>query len=69
MCLALPATIERTFEDGDVPMAEVNQGGVRRVVCLIYQPDAGVGDRVVIHSGFAIAKDDADAGVRWADIP
>jgi hydrogenase maturation factor len=55
MCLAVPATIERTYEEAGVPMAEVDQGGTRRVVCLIYQPDATVGDRVVVHSGFAIA--------------
>jgi hydrogenase expression/formation protein HypC len=62
MCLALPATVMRTFEEAGVPMAEVDQGGIRRVVCLIYQPDAAVGDRLVIHSGFAIARAGPERG-------
>jgi hydrogenase expression/formation protein HypC len=35
---------------------------VRKEVCLAYVPDAGVGDYVIVHVGFAISRlDEAEA--------
>jgi hydrogenase expression/formation protein HypC len=37
-------------------MGKVDFGGVARQVCLAYVPEAGVGDYVVVHAGFAISQ-------------
>ena len=62
MCLAVPGRILSLAEVDGVPMAEVDFGGVRKNVCLQYIPDAGVGEYVVVHVGFAIQRlDEASA--------
>jgi hydrogenase expression/formation protein HypC len=62
MCLAVPGRILSLAEADGVPMAEVDFGGVRKNVCLQYIPDAGVGEYVVVHVGFAIQRlDEASA--------
>ena len=64
MCLAVPGRILEVAEDvtDDGPMgrrARVSFGGVVREVSLAYAPEAVVGDFVLTHVGFAIAKIDA----------
>lgn len=63
MCLGIPGRIVELRDDGGFPMGVVDFGGVRRDVCLSYvQGDAGVGDYVIVHVGFAISKvDEAEA--------
>jgi len=50
MCLAIPALI-RSIEGY---RAEVEIGGVKRVVSLQLVPEAKIGDYVLIHTGYAI---------------
>lgn len=50
MCLAIPALI-RAIEGY---RAEVEIGGVKRVVSLQLVPEANIGDYVLIHTGYAI---------------
>ncbi len=45
-------------------MAQVDFGGIRRETCLEYLPEAGVGDYVVVHVGFAISKVDEEEAAR-----
>lgn len=46
----------------DLRMGTVDFDGLRRSVCLAYTPDAGVGDYVIVHVGFAISEvDEAEA--------
>ncbi|MBC7113339.1 MAG: HypC/HybG/HupF family hydrogenase formation chaperone [Candidatus Methanomethyliales bacterium] len=54
MCLAIPAKVVRI--EGD--RAEIEIGGVKREASLALVADAGVnvGDYVLIHTGYAIAK-------------
>ena len=56
MCLALPARIVERL-DGD--QALVDLGGVRKPVSVAMVPQAGVGDYVIVHVGFAIGLVDA----------
>jgi len=56
MCLAIPGKVVQITEEGFMRMAEVDFGGVAREVCLAYVPEAGVGDFVLVHIGFAISK-------------
>jgi hydrogenase expression/formation protein HypC len=51
MCLAVPARIESI----DGQQAEVDVGGVRRTIGLWLTPEAGVGDYVYLHAGYAIS--------------
>ncbi len=58
MCLAVPGRIEEVlFEDG-VLMGRVAFSGVLRRVCLAHVPEAGVGDYVLVHVGFALSRID-----------
>jgi len=61
MCLAIPG---RILEMVDEPnrLAKVDVAGVRRTVNIGLLDDAGVGDFVLIHVGFALSKvDEAEA--------
>jgi len=62
MCLAIPGRIVEISADGLMRMGKVDFGGVTREVCLAYVPEAGVGDYVIVHIGFAISQlDEAEA--------
>ena len=57
MCLAVPGKIESII--GTEPMTRkgrVNFGGIIKEVFLAYVPEAGIGDYVIVHVGFAISK-------------
>jgi hydrogenase expression/formation protein HypC len=48
--------------EGDLRLAKVEFGGIVKEVCLAYVPEAGVGDYVIVHVGFAISRvDEAEA--------
>jgi hydrogenase expression/formation protein HypC len=48
-------------EEG-VRMGKVEFGGVARNVCLEHVPDVAIGEYVLVHVGFALAKlDEAEA--------
>ena len=60
MCLAIPARIEELTALGN---AIVNLGGVRKEISLVLVDDAGVGDYVIVHAGYALQKlDQEEAG-------
>ena len=61
MCLAVPGSVDRVWDDRGTPMADVDFGGVRKEVCVVYLPDVRAGDHVLVHAGFAIAAVDDDA--------
>ena len=54
MCLGLIGVVTRTFDEDGVPMADVDTGDGDRSVCLLYCPDAAVGDDVLMHMGFVM---------------
>jgi hydrogenase expression/formation protein HypC len=61
MCLAVPGRIVEIEEDAGLRMARVEFGGVIRRACLAYLPEAGVGDYVLVHVGFALSRLDERA--------
>ena len=63
MCLAVPGRVMSLEIRDDVPMAEVDFGGVRKEVCLQYIPDVEVGEYVVVHVGFAIQRLDEQSAM------
>jgi hydrogenase expression/formation protein HypC len=63
MCLAIPGKIESiTGDDPLLRTGKVNFGGILKEVSLAYVPEAGVGDYVIVHVGFALSRlDEAEA--------
>lgn len=67
MCLGIPGEVTEIHEQRGVRFAQVRFGGITREVCLECQPDAVVGDFVLVHVGFAIARIDREEAARtWA---
>lgn len=63
MCLAVPGQV-LNIKDDQLRTATVSFGGVTKSVSLALVPEAGVGDYVIVHVGFAISKLDEDAARR-----
>ena len=62
MCLAIPGKVLEAVDSGWNRIAKVQFGGVTRQVYLDFVPEAGVGDYVLVHVGFAVSKvDEAEA--------
>lgn len=62
MCLAVPGKIVNVDAD-PLRMGKVDFSGIVKEVSLAYVPEAGIGDYVLVHAGFAISKvDEAEAG-------
>ena len=68
MCLAIPGKIVQVLDAAGMRMARVDFGGVSREACLEYLPEAGIGDYVMVHVGFAISKVDAEEAARTYQI-
>jgi len=58
MCLAIPGKVLEIDRASTPVMGEVDFAGIRRSVCLDWLPEAGIGDYVIVHVGFAISKID-----------
>jgi hydrogenase expression/formation protein HypC len=59
MCLAIPSKITQIKNY----MATIDVDGVQREASLLLLEDAGVGDFVIVHAGFAIQKIDEAAAM------
>jgi hydrogenase expression/formation protein HypC len=55
MCLAIPGKVVEVFEDRGLRMGRVDFGGTVKKACLEQLPEAGVGDYVLVHVGFALS--------------
>ncbi len=66
MCLAIPGRIVDIVDEAN-RLAKVDVAGVQRTINVGLLDDAGVGDWVLIHVGFALSKvdeEEAEATVR-----
>jgi hydrogenase expression/formation protein HypC len=63
MCLGIPGRIIAIGDgEGVARSGRVDFSGIVKEVSLAFIPDAGVGDYVIVHVGFAIARvDEAEA--------
>ena len=69
MCLAIPGKVTELYDAGGVSMARVDFGGISREACMVYLPEAGLGEYVLVHAGFAITKmDEEEARRTLADL-
>jgi hydrogenase expression/formation protein HypC len=53
--LAVPGKILEIHQANGVDMAKVDFEGVQREACLMYLPEAKVGDYILVHVGFAMS--------------
>lgn len=61
MCLAIPGKIiSVSGTDPLERMGKINFGGVVKDASLACVPEAGVGDYVIVHVGFALSRVDED---------
>jgi len=59
MCLAIPGKIVSiSGDDALTRMGRIDFSGVIKQASLAYVPEAGVGDYVIVHVGFALSKVD-----------
>jgi len=58
VCLAIPGKVIEVQEQGNMRAARVQFGGIVRQVSLDFVPEAGLGDYVMVHVGFAISRVD-----------
>ena len=65
MCLAIPAQVIELKDDG---LATVDILGVTRDISLDLAPQAGVGDFVLVHAGFAIEVVDPEYAQETIDL-
>jgi hydrogenase expression/formation protein HypC len=61
MCLAIPALVTELLDND---MARVSLDGVTKVISLALVDDVAVGDYVVLHVGYALARLDAEEAER-----
>jgi hydrogenase expression/formation protein HypC len=64
MCLAVPGKILETKEENGSRFGRVEFGGITRMIQLDFVPEAGVGDYVIVHVGFALSKVNAEEAER-----
>jgi hydrogenase expression/formation protein HypC len=65
MCLAVPARVLSIAGANDLMRTgRVDFGGITKEVNLAYVPEAGIGDYVLVHVGFAISVLDEAAAER-----
>jgi len=61
MCLAVPGRVTSILGDGELRSARIDFSGIVREACLAFVPEVDVGDYVLVHVGFAIARIDEAA--------
>jgi hydrogenase expression/formation protein HypC len=64
MCLGIPGQVVALDSRNGLAMGTVDFGGIRKEVCLAYVPEAGLGDYVIVHVGFAITRLDEQEAQR-----
>ncbi len=68
MCLAIPGRIVSVDEVHGNRVGKVRFGGITREALLDFVPEAGTGDYVMVHVGFAISKVDEAEAARTYEI-
>jgi len=68
MCLAVPGKILSVQGEDFARTARVSFGGIVKEVSLAYVPEAGVGEYVIVHVGFAISVLDEAEALRTFEI-
>lgn len=65
MCLAVPALVKEILPDN---MAKISLDGVSMTISTALVKNVAVGDYVIVHVGYALAKVDPDEARRTLDL-
>lgn len=68
MCLAVPGKVLEIDRSVTPLMGTVSFGGVLKRVCLDWLPEIAVGDYVIVHVGFALARLDEQEAEKTLDL-
>ncbi len=68
MCLAVPGKILEVEDVGGSRLGKIEFGGITRQAYLDFVPEAGVGDYVIVHVGFAISRVDPEEAARTYEL-
>jgi len=68
VCLAVPGRVLEVAESDGLRSGKVQFGGIVRNVRLDFVPEAGAGDYVMVHVGFAISRVDEEEARRTYEI-
>src|SRR3954471_10072849 len=60
MCLGIPGKITSIYREHDLLMGKIDFGGVLKQACLEHLSELAIGDYVLVHVGFALAKVDEE---------
>lgn len=56
MCLAVPGKIISISGDEQITkIAKIDFAGIRKDISIAFVPEAGIGDYVIVHVGFALS--------------
>jgi hydrogenase expression/formation protein HypC len=61
MCLAIPAKVTELLPEN---MARISLDGVSKLISIALVQDVAVGDYVILHVGYALAKVDEEEALR-----
>jgi hydrogenase expression/formation protein HypC len=64
MCLAIPGRVVEIARQDGLLVGKVAFGGIHKRVCLEHVPEVVVGEYVLVHVGFALARLDEAAAER-----
>ena len=65
MCLAVPGRITSIAGDDELERTgKIDFGGVLKEASLAYVPEAGIGDYVIVHAGFALSRVDSEEAAK-----
>lgn len=65
MCLAIPAKVISLKDEG---MASVEIGGVKKDISVALVDGIGVGDYVIVHTGFALSRLDPEEAEKTLEL-
>jgi hydrogenase expression/formation protein HypC len=68
MCLSVPGKVIEIYDEDDFKMGRVDFSGVVQRICLQYVPDILLGQYVLVHVGFAIARIDEAEAAKTLDL-
>ena len=68
VCLGVPGRVVEIAREDDLLVGRVDFGGVRRRVCLEHVPEVAVGEWVLVHVGFALARLDEEEARRTFEL-
>ena len=56
MCLAIPGRVIEVYQEHELLMGKIDFNGIIKRACLEHVPGIAIGEYVLVHVGFALAR-------------